>query len=110
MTSSQIINLSELFKSSSLVARQAARELFTMISKTSQTEVILNFKDIDFASRSFFDELNSQQSKIRLLGKKIIFINLNENLKKLLEMVIDGARSKNSISYASVANIETITI
>lgn len=106
----QIISLSDLFKSSSLIARQAARELFDIVSKTSQIEIVLDFKNIDFASRSFFDELNSQSGKINLLGKKVEFINLNENLKKLLEMVVSESKSKNSVSYASVANIETITI
>lgn len=104
------INLVDFFKSSSLIARQAARELFDTISRTSQTEIILDFKNIDFASRSFFDELNSQQSKTILLGKKAEFINLNENLKQLLEMVVRESKSRTSPSYSSVANIETVTI
>lgn len=110
MFPNQKIDLSDLFKSSSLISRQAARELFEIISKTPSTEIILDFNSINFASRSFFDELNSQRSKISLLGKKVEFMNLNENLNKLLEIVISEAKSRNSMSYASVANIETVTI
>lgn len=104
------INLADVFKSSSLISRQAARELFEIISREQSSEIILDFKDINFASRSFFDELNSQHNKINLLGKKVEFVNLNENLTKLLEIVISESKSKNSLSYASVANIETVTI
>lgn len=110
MISNQIISLSDLFESSSLIARQAARELFDIISKTSDTEITLDFEKIHFASRSFFDELNGQRSKIHLLGKKVYFIHLNESLKKLLEIVQHDATSINSASYTSVANIETLTI
>lgn len=108
--SNKIILLTETFKSSSLITRQAARELFDIISGSEDKKIILDFDKIEFASRSFFDELNSKMSKIKLLGKNIEMVNLNENLAKLYKIVVDGAKSKSSISYSSVARASIVTI
>ncbi len=108
--SNKMILLTETFKSSSLITRQAARELFDIISESEDKKIILDFNKIEFASRSFFDELNSKMSKIKLLGKNIEIVNLNENLAKLYKIVVDVSKSKSSISYSSVAKASVITI
>ncbi len=108
--SNKNILLTETFRSSSLITRQAARELFDIISKSEDKKIILDFNKIEFASRSFFDELNSKTNKIKLLGKNIEVANLNENLAKLYQIVIDASKSKSSISYSSVARASVITI
>ncbi|MEA2098273.1 MAG: hypothetical protein U9P70_04360 [Patescibacteria group bacterium] len=104
------IILSEKFKSSSLITRQAARELFDVIFESDTNKIILDFNKIEFASRSFFDELNSKMNKIKLLGKNIEIVNLNENLDKLYKIVVDVSKSKSSISYSSVSKASVITI
>lgn len=108
--SNKMILLTETFKSSSLITRRAACELFDIISESEDKKIILDFNKIEFASRSFFDELNSKMSKIKLLGKNIEMVNLNENLAKLYEIVVDASKSKSSISYSSVARASVITI
>ncbi len=60
----KVINLKEIFNSASLVTRQTARDIFDMISKTPEREIVLDFKNVQSATRSFSDELNSYQSKI----------------------------------------------
>lgn len=106
----KVISLTEIFNSSSLITRQTARELFDIIAKSDEKKIILDFNKIEFASRSFFDELNNEMSKIALLGKEVEFINLNESIAKLYKMVIDASKSKSSISYSSVSKAEVITI
>lgn len=108
--SNKIILLTEIFKSSSLITRRAARELFDVISESEDKKIILDFNKIEFASRSFFDELNSKMSEIKLLGKNIEIINLNENLAKLYKIVVNASKTKSSISYSSVARASVITI
>jgi anti-anti-sigma regulatory factor len=108
--SDKIINISELFSSHSLVTRQAARDLFALISHMPDNSIILDLSQIDFASRSFFDELNSYESKFRLLGKKVEIININDNLISLLQLVKERAKTMSSISYESIANAKVITI
>lgn len=104
------INLAGIFNSSSLITRQAARDLFSIIAKSEEKKITLDFNKIEFASRSFFDELNSEMTKIALFGKEVEFVNLSESIEKLYKMVIDASKSKSSISYSSVANAEVITI
>ena len=104
---SKTIILKEYLKSTSLVTRQSVRDLFDMIQKSNDKVIILDFKDMEFASRSFFDELNEKQSK--LLDKKVEFINLNPDLQKLSEFVTSSSKAK-SHSYSSVASAEVITI
>lgn len=104
------INLAEFFNSSSLITRQAAQEVFNIISESPEKVIILDFSQIKFASRSFFDEFNSLKSKISLLGKRVKFANLNDHIAKLFQLVVDAEKSKSSLSYSSVANAETVII
>lgn len=103
---SKTIDLKEYLKSTSLVTRQSVRDLFDMIEKSEDKIIILDFQDMEFASRSFFDELNDKQSKS---NKKVEFVNLNLDLQKLSEFVANSSKAK-SHSYSSVASAEVITI
>ena len=108
--SEKIFNLKELFSSASLVTRQTAREIFDVISKSKENEIVLDFKNIQSATRSFFDELNSFESRIDLLGKKVEFANVNSDLQKLFDLVANASKVKSNVSYSSVANVDVITI
>lgn len=77
---------------------------------STEKQITLDCNEIEYASRSFFDELNAAMSKIALSGKTVEFQNLNEDLEKLYNYVKETARSNSSLSYASVANAEVITI
>ncbi len=99
-----------MFSSNSLVTRQAARDLFDFISHLPESDITLDFAQSNFASRSFFNELISFESKLKLLSKKITIINLNENLSPLLEIVRNSSKMLSSISYTSVSNAIVINI
>jgi hypothetical protein len=108
--SDKIINISELFSSNSLITRQAARDLFTYISHLTENSIILDLSQIKYASRSFFDEFNSYESKFRLLGKNVDIKYINDHLASLYQMVKENAKSMSSISYESIANAKIISI
>lgn len=110
MYNASAINLAAFATSPNLATRQIARELADTLMHSTEKQITLDFSDIEYASRSFFDELNAAMSKIALLGKTVEFQNLNEDLEKLYNYVKETARSNSSLSYASVANAEVITI
>lgn len=108
--SDRIIDISKLFSSQSLVTRQAARDLFTLIAQMPENPIILDLSQIDFASRSFFDEFNSYENEFKLSGKKVKMINLNDNLAPLFKMVKESSKTISNISYDSIANAKVISI
>lgn len=109
ITLNKNINLSKFFNSTSLIARQAARDIFTIVASCAESEIMLDFSNIQNVARSFFDELNSYNKKIRLLRKNVQHANLNSNLEQLYNLVIRKSET-NGISYASTANAKHITI
>lgn len=106
---SKNIRLSEHFNSTSLITRQAARDIFEIISSSAETEIVLDFSNIQNATRSFFDEFNAFKKKIHLLGKTIEIVNLNSNLTQLYNLVTKQSET-NGINYTSTANARFITI
>ena len=110
MYNASTINLAAFATSPNLATRQIARELADVLMHSMEKQITLDFSDVEYASRSFFDELNAAMSKIALLGKTVEFRNLNEDLEKLYNYVKETARSNSSLSYASVASAEVITI
>lgn len=107
--SSKIV-IKDLFDSTSLVTREPARQLFTCISGLSDNSIVLDFSEIQYASRSFFSEWNSFQSKLSLLGKQVEIINLDDNLSMLNEIVIKAIASKSRMVYSSLASAKYLTI
>lgn len=103
------IYISKMIDSQSLITRQAARNLFTQISSMQESVVYVDFAGINFASRSFFDELNSSQNKLKLLGKQLEFQNLNDSLSSLLEIVKTTSHMRSSVNYTSTANAEVMS-
>ena len=103
------LNIAKSLDFQSLITRQAARDLFTQISLMQSTSINLDFEGINFASRSFFDELTNSQKKLRLLGKQLEFLNLNESLSSLLEIVKTTSHLRSSVLYTSTANAELLS-
>jgi hypothetical protein len=110
MYNASTINVAAFAASPNLATRQIARELADTLMHSTEKQITLDFREVEHASRSFFDELNAAMSKIALLGKTVEFCNLSEDLEKLHNFVKETARSNSSFSYASVANAEVITI
>ena len=106
--SDKTINLKRFFSSSSLVTRQAARTLFEYIDKNELESIKLNFKGIESASRSFFDELLDLENKFRMQDKKIDHKNVPPFLYELQAKVKRGQNapyenSKNASSFRHLA-------
>jgi hypothetical protein len=82
---SKHISLSEELSVKILSNRSTARLLFDKTQKTFWSEVILDFTEIEFASKSFLDELNAliKQQDEKTYAKE----NMAEEVKKMDELV-----------------------
>ena len=108
--SNKKINIGELLQASSLITRQDACELYSHISKSPENNITLDFSQILYASRSFFDELNNFQKILKSEGKKVEYININEDLQPLLQIVINRAKSKHRMNYLDLSKVKVINI
>ena len=106
--SDKIIRLRDAFNSSSLVTRQAARDLFDMIQHSPETRIALDFDGIEYSSRSFFDELLSKEPLFMPLGKNVTFVNVSRDLEQTMDLVKNP--SHHELAYQSVSNAEALTI
>jgi hypothetical protein len=96
---SKHISLSEELSVKILSNRSTARLLFDKTQKTFWSEVILDFTEIEFASKSFLDELNAlinQQDEKTYLKE-----NMAEEVQKMDELVQRShkEKSRNSQKY-----------
>ncbi len=105
--SDRIINVAKFFRLSNIATRHAANNLAKAISKDHKKQIVLDFYDIESVSRSFFDQLNDLK-KNSLKTKKIKFINLNNDLEKLLTIVT--ANTSKKMSYPSMKNVTYATV
>ena len=78
------INLRKEFDVSALNNRATAKKLVKRIESSWVNTVILDFSDIEFASRSFLDELNSHLPHI---DKEVKKINMNTSVKEMDKLV-----------------------
>ncbi|MBU1627176.1 hypothetical protein KKB18_07380 [bacterium] len=101
-TSNKRIDLFEIFKTTSLITRQAARIINEMILEFPEIDIVLNFENIKNSSLSFFDELNSSIFNLKNQGKNIILENMNEDLVKLFEVIKKRTDSLKNIKPESV--------
>ncbi|MEQ8524353.1 hypothetical protein [Gracilimonas sp.] len=80
------IDLSKKLNVSVLSNRATARTLYNKeIKKTLYPNVVIDFKDIEFASRSFLDELNSLLAEKRF--SNIHKMNMNHQVSKMDKLV-----------------------
>ena len=84
-TSAEHISLAKVLSVSVLSTRATARYLFDEAMRISKKIIILDFQGIEFASRSFMDEINyliSSQDQ-----KEFTMVNRNDQVKKMDELV-----------------------
>lgn len=87
------IDLAKVLDVSVLSNRATARYLFeNKIEKSLSPKIRLDFKDVEFASRSFLDELNYHLKEKRFVS--IEKINMNDQVLKMDHLV---RRDKNTI-------------
>ncbi|MDR8391498.1 STAS-like domain-containing protein [Aliifodinibius sp. S!AR15-10] len=78
------INLRKEFDVSALNNRATAKKLVKRIESSWVNTVVLDFSDIEFASRSFLDELNSHLPHI---DKEVKMTNMNSSVREMDELV-----------------------
>jgi hypothetical protein len=104
----KVINIAQQLNSSTVITRESAREIFTYLKTLPESEIILDFANVAFASRSFFDELYSLKIEAKSL-KTIEFINLNRDLQALLDLITRKEPADNR-SYLDLSRVKTRTI
>jgi anti-anti-sigma regulatory factor len=75
-----------------LSMRFLAEDIFEIIGK-NEKEVIIDFDEIEFMSRSFAQEYVYQKEQIPQTN--IIEINMSENVKKMFQVVYDRLEKLN---------------
>ncbi|MGK7371020.1 MAG: STAS-like domain-containing protein [Candidatus Halalkalibacterium sp. M3_1C_030] len=78
------IKLKKVFEVTALNNRATAKRLVERIENSWANTIILDFTDIEFASRSFLDELNSHLPHI---DKEIKKIHMNASVKEMDKLV-----------------------
>lgn len=79
-----VISLYQMFGTDTLRHRDTARKIVEGLPKADK--VILDFANIEFASRSFLHELICD-----LGNRKVVFENTNDEVKHMLEIAEKGA-------------------
>ncbi|WP_440999825.1 STAS-like domain-containing protein [Fodinibius sp. SL11] len=89
------INLRKEFDVSALNNRATAKKLVKRIESSWANTVVLDFSDIEFASRSFLDELNSHLPHV---DKEVKKTNMNASVREMDELV---QQPKEKVNYSS---------
>ena len=76
-----------------LVTRNSADKLFDYINSQRDKTIILDFKSVKFATRSFMHEYLLKKSDTR---KKITERNMSKELYKMLKIVSESEENKNT--------------
>lgn len=72
----------------SLDSRDQAEKLFAIIEKIQSSDVILNFENVEFMSRSFADQFYQNAKQIGVANKMTLdFENVNNQIKEILDAV-----------------------
>jgi len=100
------VYIKDFFESESMISRQTARELYEHIKNMKSKVVELDFRDVKYASRSFFDELNCKMGFLRLFNTEVKIVNLNENLSRLLDIVLNVKER----TYSDIRTVEDVEI
>lgn len=72
-----------------IVTRNAVAEFFSLLSQIKEKEIVLDFKEIEFMSRSCADEYIKRKLS---LHKQIIEINLSHNILAMFLLVVKQNR------------------
>jgi hypothetical protein len=102
------IEIRRILDVSVLSTRATARYLFNKeIKKYSQDSFKLDFKGIEFASRSFMDELNLLIKKYSLAVHKI---NMNSQIQQMDELVLTTEQSQFFTENKSFSSANVVTL
>ncbi len=110
MKSEEVIRPFDLYKSVSLISRQMAKDIYLLALRMNQREVMVDFENIQFAGRSFFNEMYNAQMVLHDKNISLRFINLSPPLFSLYEMVKQLRDNKSPKESDLPADTEHLTI
>ena len=93
------INIQKYLQVSVLSNRSTAKVLLDEALKNKNTSIVLDFADIEFASRSFLDELNYLINEND--DKSFVKINMTNQLQKMDYLVQKPSKDINSNQRSS---------
>ncbi len=77
-----------------IITRNAVADFFSLLSQIKEKEIVLDFKEIEFMSRSCADEYIKRKLS---LHKRIIEINLSPNILAMFLLVVRQNRLDSKI-------------
>jgi len=80
--------------SSNLGMRSSAKQFFNELNNIFDKEVVINFENVDFMSRSFAQEYIQQKKRT---SKVIKEINIPKDVGRMLDVVRNSSKPKSSI-------------
>mgnify|MGYP001561329916 CR=1 FL=1 len=93
----QKIKLSDYF-GKMIITRNAVADFFSFLSQLSEKEIILDFKEIEFISRSCADEYIKRKL---MSNKQIKEINISHNIYSMFLLVV----KQNSLNAKIIINL-----
>ena len=104
------IHLHNDLHTASLVTRQTATELARFIDNMEAAAIDIDFTDIQFASRSFFDQLYYHLEELKKAGKAIQLLNMTLALEQLYQLVVNANQAPISMSHTDIDEIEAAKV
>lgn len=80
-----MLPLKQTYQTTHLTTRSLAKQVFEDLMQMSSSEQVLDFSDIEFASRSFMVQLYSMLAKQRSQAR---FINMNDNVEQMYQLAV----------------------
>jgi hypothetical protein len=107
--SSKIIDVYSLYKSESLITRHSVDDLEKLFPN-NVSQIQLDFTQIRFSSRSFFDELYARMYEWKKQNISVKIIHLSPELAPLAKIVEDQKKNQTEIRFEPLGEIKEITI
>jgi hypothetical protein len=96
------VRIRETLNSKIVSTREAAQRLAAIIRNTKAIQIELNFKDVEFVSRSFLHELKKWIDECKKTGISINLIECNKEIQKMFDVL---SRSENTKRISLQSNL-----
>lgn len=94
--------------SQDLMSRPLAKDLYTYIKNTKETDVIIDFTGVNFATRSFMDEFYNVFIKSSDIGFNVTLTNMPSDIDAILNAVKATQNTKKQLSDAKISKTKTL--
>src|SRR5438552_1838196 len=96
--SNKIIDMHSLYNTGSLITRHSVDDLEKLFPP-EEKQLQLDFANIQYSSRSFFDELYARMDEWKKKDISIEIINLSQELLPLAKIVEDQKKNNSEIRF-----------